>query len=204
MVRARRLQEGQGHKVLQNLPQRRAFFDSRRWCFGGGLHNIGSLPSAARRSRPARAVAGLAVQDSFFQAMKRNCLASALAALLSVVCAGQIGSAWARAPLPLTLAQNAPPAPGVEPAEGLGAAGGEAPRDFPRSGWRGLSPAQREAIRRLSQEEREALINRGRGRLGGAAPSGARLSPQERRHLREQIREEHERRGGGFGRGRRP
>jgi len=158
----------------------------------------------ARTLRPAQTVGLLRGRYAIFHSMKRNRLASALVALLGLVCTGQTSSVWAQAPLPFILAQGAPPAPGGEAPQGPGPARGDLQRDVPRNGWRSLSPAQREAIRRLSQEEREALINRGGGRLGGAAPPGARLSPQERRQLREQIREEHERRGGGFGRGRRP
>jgi hypothetical protein len=68
------------------------------------------------------------------------------------------------------------------------------PRDAERGGWRNLSPAQRDAIRRLSQEERDALAAGSNARPGGPLPPGARLSAQERRQLREQIRQEHERR----------
>lgn len=141
--------------------------------------------------------------------MKRNRFASALAALFGLVCATLIGPGWGQTPPfpppapPASVQGAAPVAPaGNEPIDTLR---GEGPqRDFPRSGWRNLSPAQREAIRRLSREEREALLQRGGTRQGGAPPPGMRLSPQERRQLREQIREEHERRGAGFGRGRRP
>ncbi|HXY21605.1 MAG TPA: hypothetical protein VEI29_02900 [Burkholderiaceae bacterium] len=140
--------------------------------------------------------------------MKRNRFAPALAGLLGLFCSGLVGPGWGQTPLPLP----PPPAP-VQGTSALAPGGDEATetlhgelpqRDFPRSGWRNLSPAQREAIRRLSREERETLLKRGGPRQGGAPPPGARLSPQERRQLREQIREEHERRGGGFGRGRRP
>ena len=79
-----------------------------------------------------------------------------------------------------------------------GAAG--LPRDD-HGNWRNLSPAQRDAIRRLSQEQRAALANR-RGGAGGVPPA-QRLSPEERRQLRDQIREEHERRSGRFGGGKR-
>jgi len=70
-------------------------------------------------------------------------------------------------------------------------------REAPRGNGRNLSPAQRDAIRRLSHEERDALA-RPRGPAGVApmpAPATApasRLSADERRQLRAQIREEHE------------
>jgi uncharacterized membrane protein len=63
--------------------------------------------------------------------------------------------------------------------------------------WRRLTPAQRQAIRdRLPPGERQALRD---GRLGHpgveegrpAQPPGTRLSPDERRSLREAIREVH-------------
>jgi len=104
---------------------------------------------------------------------------------------GALGSfAWGRSPVPQAppaAAVNGPPPeqPGTAP-DGL--------REFPRGYWRNLSPEQREAIRRLSQEEREALAKRNGANRGVAVPGG-RLSPKERRQLREQIREEHERRG---------
>jgi len=88
----------------------------------------------------------------------------------------------------------------------------EMPGDSARGAWRNLSREQRQAIRRLSQEEREALAGRS-GHPGmiappapppGAVPPGGRLSPQERRELRRQIREDHERRGLHLGSGKRP
>ena len=125
--------------------------------------------------------------------------------LFGVLYCGLIACAGSREPLPLPMpsapAQNAAPHVGAdEPSDPAHALRDGPPREPPRSNWRNLSPAQRDAIRRLSQEEREALIHRGRGRQGGAVGPGSRLSPQERRHLRDQIREEHERRGGGWGR----
>jgi len=141
--------------------------------------------------------------------MQRNRYASALAALLGILCGGLFSSSWGQTPLlppPAPLQVAPPPAPAADetPGEGGHALRDESAHDFPRGGWRNLSPEQREAIRRLSREQREALLNRAGGRRGGTAPPGVRLSPQERRQLREQIREEHERRGAGFGRGRRP
>jgi len=90
-----------------------------------------------------------------------------------------------------------PPAPPPAPERDL-------QQEARRGYWRSLSPEQREAIRRLSQEQREALANRSRSREGGVVPPGGRLTPEERRQLRAQIREERERRGGRFGPGRRP
>jgi len=82
-------------------------------------------------------------------------------------------------------AADAPrPAPG-RPADAAG--------DGPRGPWRELSPEQRQAIRQLSREQREALSGRPGARPGGGVPP-ARLTPRERRELREVIREEHERR----------
>lgn len=133
--------------------------------------------------------------------MKRNRLLSAVTAFCALLCSGLITAAWGRAGVP-----PLPPAP-ESPSEPQRDADRlpEAPqRDFPRGNWRNLSPAQREAIRRLSQEERQALGTRPPGRPGANAPPGTRLSPRERRQLRDQIREEHERRFGGFGRGKRP
>jgi len=106
--------------------------------------------------------------------------------LLVLLCAGVFAPAWADPPTPLP-----PPILPPPPAES-GPSGARQP-------WRNLSPQQRDAIRRLSQEQRWALINR--AQANGAPPAPAtRLSPQERRQLREQIRQEHEgrRRGGGF------
>jgi len=143
----------------------------------------------------------------FLYSMKRNRFLSVLAALCGVLLSGLISSAWGRAALP--------PPPGLEGAseppreadrgsEAPRSLRGDPQRDFPRGTWRNLSPAQREAIRRLSQEERDALATRPPGRQGPGSLPGMRLSPQERRQLREQIREEHERRGAIFGRGKRP
>jgi len=151
--------------------------------------------------------------DAIFDSMKRKRFLS----LLPVLLGGLIASAWGRASMPLPppplppgsssepQRDPGPVADGPEragPSEAPGGSGREPQRDFPRGYWRNLSPDQREAIRRLSQEEREALANRSAARQGGALPPGARLSPKERRQLRDQIREEHERRGGR--RGRRP
>jgi len=139
--------------------------------------------------------------------MKRNRLGSALAALCGVLFSGLITSAWGRAGLPPPPAaeNSAEPQRQIDRApEAPRSLRGAPPRDVPRGNWRNLSPEQRDAIRRLSQEEREALANHPPGRPGAGPPPGARLSPQERRQLREQIREEHERRGGFFGRGKRP
>ena len=142
--------------------------------------------------------------------MNRKRLASSLAVLMSVVLCGPMAS-WAR--LPLVAYRSVPvrtPTPpflsaAEQPPEAARNPRVEVPPDPSRGGgWRNLSPEQREAIRRLSREEREALSNRGAGRRGGAPPPGMRLSPQERRQLRDQIREEHERRGAGGGWGRRP
>ncbi len=105
--------------------------------------------------------------------------------LLAALCGGWLASAAAQLPPPPPL----PPAPG-------GA------HDLGRGNWRNLPPAQREAIRRLSREEREALANRLAARPGGGGAPG-RLSPEERRQLRAQIREEHERRSGRIGGGKR-
>jgi len=109
--------------------------------------------------------------------------------LLAVLCMGLVASAFGRPALP--------PAPAQPPAPAADLPGGE------RGNWRNLSPAQRDAIRRLSREQREALINRRQGRQGDAAAPAGRLTPEERRQLRAQIREDHERRGGRFGGGRR-
>ena len=194
--------------MLQNLPQGGVFLHRHRWRFGGGLPNIEPQPPAKSEIPRPLARFALVRTGRIFHSMKRSRFAAALGALFGLFCGGLISPGWGQTPLPLP-----PPAPPVQGAAPLAPPGeeateplrGESPqRDFPRSGWRNLSPAQREAIRRLSREEREALLKRGGPRQGGAAPPGMRLSPQERRQLRDQIREEHERRGGGFGRGRRP
>ncbi len=121
--------------------------------------------------------------------------------MLPALCGGLLATSLARTPLP-----PPPPPAYIPPSPPAGAA--EAPRDrFPEGGrgnWRNLSPEQRDAIRRLSQEERQALINRNRGRNGEAPAPGGRLSAEERRQLREQIREEHERRGLRAGGAKRP
>lgn len=104
-----------------------------------------------------------------------------------------------------------PPPPPLPPP----LAPGYVPRDAvpePRGGYtetrrgaaRNLTPEQRDAIRRLSQEERQALANRRTARTGEPPQPGARLSAEERRQLRDQIREEHERRGPRSGGGKRP
>ncbi len=114
-------------------------------------------------------------------------------------------SALARAsPVPMLPPPPPPlPPPGFAPPN-AGPLGAVPPRGY----WRYLSPAEREAIRRLSQEQRQALVNplapRAPPLLPGVPPPGGRLSPEERRQLRDQIREEHERRGGRFGSGKRP
>jgi len=109
--------------------------------------------------------------------------------------------------LAATAAQTIPPPPPPPPAY-VAPGNGEAPRDgYPdsrRGNWRNLSPEQRDAIRRLSQEERQAMAGRARGPNGEGAPQGGRLSIEERRQLREQIREEHERRGLRAGGAKRP
>jgi len=113
--------------------------------------------------------------------------------LLGALCAGLTAAAWGQPAVP--------PPSGAPPAM-------EAPRDSyseaRREYWRNLSPEQREAIRRLSQEERQALIHRGQPRPGEAPLPAGRLSREERRQLRAQIREEHERRSPRGGGGRRP
>jgi len=114
--------------------------------------------------------------------------------LLPALCGGLLATTAAQTALP-------PPPPLPPPAYGppssAGAAEGqrEPGAEGRRGNWRNLSPEQREAIRRLSQEERQALANRNRSRNGEAPAPGGRLSVEERRQLRAQIREEHERRG---------
>ncbi len=118
-------------------------------------------------------------------------LAGSLLGVVAFLGAGAWRPAVARPGVP-NGAAGAPAAAPEIPAE----PGGEAPR----GPWRDLSPAQRQAIRQLSREQREALAARPGGRHGGAAPPGARLSARERRELRDVIREEHERHGqGGHG-----
>ena len=197
--------------MLQNLPQRGAFFDTVQWRFAVALPNIASLPAATHSPLwHARVVGDFCGQNAVFRSMKRNPPASALAALFGVLCASLMGPAWGRAPWPVsappaTLQGSAPTAPVAEQApEAARGLRGEAQSGTGQGGWRNLTPEQREAIRRLSREQREALINRTDPRRGAAPSPGARLSPQERRQLREQIREAHELRGAGFGRGRRP
>jgi len=101
--------------------------------------------------------------------------------LLAGLCLAPVAGVWAWEGLPPPPPLPPPPMP----------AGPGAARD-PHGNWRTLSPEQRDAIRRLSQEQREALI-KGRPGVAGAGPA-PRLSPEERRQLRAQIREEHERR----------
>lgn len=114
--------------------------------------------------------------------------------MLPALCGGLVATTSAQTALP-------PPPPLPPPPYGAQAqpGAGQGPRDpyaeGRRGNWRNLSPEQREAIRRLSQEERQALANRNRNRNDEAPAPGGRLSIEERRQLREQIREEHERRG---------
>jgi len=137
--------------------------------------------------------------------MKRSRFLSALAALCGVLLSGPIPSAWGRAAVPPAPQRSLEPQrDGEQAPEAPRTPRGDPQRDSARGNSRSLSPAQREAIRRLSQEQREALAGRPPGRPEGGPAPGMRLSPQERRQLREQIREEHERHGGFFGRGRRP
>jgi hypothetical protein len=122
--------------------------------------------------------------------------------ILAVLYGGLLASAWGRPGLP-------PPPPLPPPAPAIAAPGaGDVPREGyaegRRGNWRNLSPEQRDAIRRLSQEERQALINRAQNRAGEAPAPPGRLSREERRQLRAQIREEHERRGLRPGGGKRP
>jgi len=125
-------------------------------------------------------------------------VAGLLLGTFAMLGAGTARPAWARPAVPAEAPAAAPPAgPAAVPE-------GEGPRGGPRGPWRNLSPAQREAIRQLSREQREALAGRPGGRPGaGNAAPGARLTPRERRELRAVIREEHERRGGRGG-GKRP
>ncbi len=125
-------------------------------------------------------------------ARARAVLRAIVAALLA---AGLVATASARPPL-------APP-PTPSPAPEVGPPN---PNENPsRGSWRSLSPGQREAIRRLSREQRGAMDRAPGGRPGGAGAPGARLTPSERRELRALIREEHERRGlGRPGSGKRP
>jgi hypothetical protein len=128
-------------------------------------------------------------------------LRSLCVALASLACSGLIAVAAARPNLP----PAAPPPLPETPPPGPSNLPGELPRDEPRVPWRNLSPAQREAIRQLSREQREALLGRPGARPGGGYVPGAHLTPRERRDLRALIREEHERHGGGrAGSGRRP
>ena len=128
-----------------------------------------------------------------------------LAALACLAGSGVVTLACARPYLPapppqLPAAPLAAPGPPNAPNPPV-----EPPRAVPRGFWRNLSPAQRQAIRELSREQREALAGRQGLRPDGANAPGARLTPRERRELRDVIREEHERRGGGrFGPGKRP
>jgi len=105
-------------------------------------------------------------------------------------------------------AQSALPPPPPPPPAYIAPGAADAPRygyaDNRRGNWRNLSPEQRDAIRRLSQEERQAMAGRARNPNGEGAPQGGRLSIEERRQLREQIREEHERRGLRSGGAKRP
>jgi hypothetical protein len=111
-------------------------------------------------------------------------------------------------PAPSLLAASGPPADPLEapsaPGAALAAPDRDAQQEARRGYWRSLSPAQREAIRRLSQEQRQALANRPGPRQGGVVPPGGRLTPEERRQLRAQIREDHERHGGRASAGHRP
>lgn len=135
------------------------------------------------------------MKRNFFVAARALLRAVRACALLCLLCgavsATLVAAAWGRPSSP-----EAPPPQG-EPQ-------GQFPREAQRGDWRNLSPAQREAIRRLSQEEREALVGRPYRRQGAGPLAGTRLSPEERRQLRQQIREEHERRTGRSGLGKRP
>jgi hypothetical protein len=106
--------------------------------------------------------------------------------------------------LPSSPAAPAPSSPGpAAAADGAAAAPRDLSAEGRRNAWRNLSPADRAAIRNLLQEQRNALGKRPSAHSGRASPPGARLSPEERKRLNEQIREDRERRGGRFG-GRRP
>lgn len=80
----------------------------------------------------------------------------------------------------------APPAQALPAMPGLPLRALPAP---PPQGLRLLSPAEREAIRRLSEEQRDYLL-RHPGLPPRYLPPAFRLSPAERRLLRDQIREE--------------
>jgi hypothetical protein len=148
--------------------------------------------------------------DAIFPAMRRNLFMEGLLRLPNPVLADArafvslcvFGALLAAAGVAPARAQ-VPPAPQEQDRE----VPREAPREIPREGrqgyWRNLTPAQRDAIRRLSQEQRDALGRRPGLRPGAGVPPGSRLSAEERRQLRDQIREDHERRIGRLG-GRRP
>jgi hypothetical protein len=130
--------------------------------------------------------------------------------VVAALCGGLLASSWATAVLP-----PPPPPPPAYAAPGSvdmprdardsrDDASREAYPEVRRGNWRNLSPEQRDAIRRLSQEERQALIHRAPNRPGEAPVPAARLSREERLQLRAQIREEHERRGPRAGGGKRP
>jgi len=129
-----------------------------------------------------------------------------LAACLAGSLAGMAGARARAAPAPGALHDRATDGPRETVSPGSAEAPRRVERDSPqdngRGRWRNLTRAQRDAIRRLSQEERDALARGTNPRQGGAAP-GARLSPEERQQLRDQIREEHERHGARHGAGKR-
>lgn len=103
--------------------------------------------------------------------------------------------AWMALVLGAALVAPALARPEVPPAPAPDADGpARRPPGGPRGAWRDLTPEQRESIRQLSREQREALAARGGPRPGGPGGAGARLTPKERRELRAVIREEHERR----------
>ncbi len=113
-------------------------------------------------------------------------------ALLAALCGGLAAAARGQPgmpPPPAPPALQAPQDPYADPR---------------REYWRSLTPEQRESIRRLSEEQRRALINRVPVRPGEAPAPAGRLSLEERRQLRAQIREEHERRGPRMGGAKRP
>jgi hypothetical protein len=183
-------------------------------------YNSGAPPPA--HGRPG-SMAGVPAGAMPGHALRRRrpgalCMLGRLGVMLGVLlpaCAGAAQALWQEPGRPAALAvqlahrvQYLPPPPALPPPPPAGLRqpvdreerGVQA--DVQQRNWRNLTPAQREAIRRLSQEQREALANR--PAAGADRLPGARMSPAERRQLREQIRAEHERRREAYGPGRRP
>lgn len=190
-----------------------------RQCGRGSREGVAVVLAPVLRRWPC-----VVVRHVLLPAVPRSalCLALLACAALAVAQARPVGGALAgpsesrrqsdprgAAPLPVAAPLGTAPLGAAPPSAGppgvaLTATDGppDGRSEAVRSGHN-LSLVQREAIRRLSQEQRQGLNRRSVAPSAGAAVLPGHLSPDQRRHLRDQIREDHERRGGRGGGGRR-